>query len=408
MKILTKSDHVVVVGAGLGGWRLAEALRRNGFEGAITLIGDEAHAPYDRPPLSKQVMVGKWDLDKTKLATPALVKKNDVTLRLAVSAIGLDAAGPAVQLDDGTSVEGSHVVIATGTRARHLPFSADDQLHYVRRIDDVARLNAALATLTPGSAVGVIGGGFIGAETATALRTRGFRPVVLEVARRPLLGVLGESVSTWLLGLARAADVELRVEQKISDVVQSSDGFAVLFEDASTLDVGAVIVGVGVITNVEWLASSGLVVDNGVVVDEHLLATERIAAIGDVARFAWTSATGTELVRIEHWEVTNGHASQLAGYWTGGEETAPIVTPYFWSDQYGQKIQLLGHPRADDDVVRVSTSDDEKKWLALYSRAGVVTGIVTLNNPRALMLSKGLLEAPTSIDQAVSKSPWSS
>jgi NADPH-dependent 2,4-dienoyl-CoA reductase/sulfur reductase-like enzyme len=408
MKILTKSDHVVVVGAGLGGWRLAEALRRNGFEGAITLIGDEAHAPYDRPPLSKQVMVGKWDLDKTTLATPALVKKNDVTLRLAVSAVGLDAGGTAVQLDDGTSVEGSHVVIATGTRARHLPFSADDQLHYVRRIDDVARLNAALATLTPGSAVGVIGGGFIGAETATALRTRGFRPVVLEVARRPLLGVLGESVSTWLLGLARAADVELRVEQKISDVVQSSDGFAVLFEDASTLDVGAVIVGVGVITNVEWLASSGLVVDNGVVVDEHLLATERIAAIGDVARFAWTSATGTELVRIEHWEVTNGHASQLAGYWTGGEETAPIVTPYFWSDQYGQKIQLLGHPRADDDVVRVSTSDDEKKWLALYSRAGVVTGVVTLNNPRALMLSKGLLEAPTSIDQAVSKSPWSS
>lgn len=408
MKILNKADHVVVVGAGLGGWRLAEALRRNGFEGAITLIGDEAHAPYDRPPLSKQVMVGKWDLDKTKLATPALVKKNDVTLRLAVSAVGLDAGGPAVQLDDGTSVEGSHVVIATGARARHLPFSADDQLHYVRRIDDVARLNAALATLTPGSAVGVIGGGFIGAETATALRTRGFRPVVLEVARRPLLGVLGESVSTWLLGLARAADVELRVEQKISDVVQSSDGFAVLFEDASTLDVGAVIVGVGVITNVEWLASSGLVVDNGVVVDEHLLATERIAAIGDVARFAWTSATGTELVRIEHWEVTNGHASQLAGYWTGGEETAPIVTPYFWSDQYGQKIQLLGHPRADDDVVRVSTSDDEKKWLALYSRAGVVTGVVTLNNPRALMLSKGLLEAPTSIDQAVSKSPWSS
>jgi NADPH-dependent 2,4-dienoyl-CoA reductase/sulfur reductase-like enzyme len=408
MKILTKSDHVVVVGAGLGGWRLTEALRRNGFEGAITLIGDEAHAPYDRPPLSKQVMVGKWEPDKTTLATPALVKKNDVTLRLAVSAIGLDAAGPAVQLDDGTTVEGSHVVIATGTRARRLPFSADDQLHYVRRIDDVARLNAALATLAPGSAVGVIGGGFIGAETATALRTRGFRPVVLEVARRPLLGVLGESVSTWLLGLAKAADVELRVEQKISDVVRSSDGFAVLFEDASTLDVGAVIVGVGVVMNVEWLASSGLVIDNGVVVDEHLLATERIAAIGDVARFAWSSVTGTELVRIEHWEVTNGHASQLAGYWTGGDETAPIVTPYFWSDQYGQKIQLLGHPRADDEVVRVSTGDDEKKWLALYSRAGVVTGIVTLNNPRALMLSKGLLEAPTSIEQAVSKSPWSS
>jgi 3-phenylpropionate/trans-cinnamate dioxygenase ferredoxin reductase subunit len=406
MKTLTKSDHVVVVGAGLGGWRFAEALRRNGFEGAISLIGDEAHAPYDRPPLSKQVMVGKWELEKTTLATPALVEKNDVKLRLGVSAIGLDVAGTAVQLDDGTTLEGSHVVIATGTRARHLPFSADDKLHYVRRLDDVARLNDELATLAPESMVGVIGGGFIGAETATALRTRGFHPVVLEVARRPLLGVLGESVSTWLLGLAKDADVELRVEQKISDVVESTDGFTILFDDASTLDVGAVIVGVGVSTNVEWLASSGLVVDNGVVVDEHLLATERIAAIGDVARFAWRSVTGTELVRIEHWEVTNGHASQLAGYWTGGEETAPIMVPYFWSDQYGQKIQLLGHPRADDDVVRVSTRDDDKKWLALYSRAGVVTGVVTLNNPRGLMLSKGLLEAPTTIDQAVAMSPW--
>src|ERR1019366_10567291 len=144
------------------------------------------------------------------------------------------------------------------TRARHLPFSADDQLHYVRRIDDVARLNAALATLAPGSAVGVIGGGFIGAETATALRTRGFHPIVLEVARRPLLGVLGEEVSTWLLGLARGAGVELRVEQMIRDVVESAGGFTISFDDGSELKVGTVLAGVGVITNVEWLPLSGL------------------------------------------------------------------------------------------------------------------------------------------------------
>src|ERR1017187_5449304 len=406
MKRLTSSDHVVVVGAGLAGWRFVEALRREGYDGALSLLGDERDAPYDRPPLSKNVLVGKWDLGKTTLATPELVKKNNVDMRLGVSATRLDVASTTVYLDDDTSVQGTHVVIATGTRARHLTFSADDKIHYLRRLEDVTRINDDLATLVPDSAVGVIGGGFIGAETATALRTRGFHPIVLEVARRPLLGVLGEQVSTWLLGLARSAGVELRVEQMIRDVVESAGGFTISFDDGSELNVGTVLAGMGVITNVEWLASSGLEIDNGVVVDEHFLVTERVAAIGDVARFAWPSVSGTELVRIEHWEVANGHASALAQYWTSAKEPTAMMVPYFWSDQYGQKIQLLGHPRADDEVVRVLGSDDHAKWLALYGRHGIVTGAVTLNSPRALMLSRVLLERPTTTEEAISLAPW--
>jgi len=142
------------------------------------------------------------------------------------------------------------------------------------------------------------------------------------------------------------------------------------------------------------------------VVDEQLLASERVAAIGDVARFTWPNVTGSELVRIEHWEVANGHASSLARYWMTGEESTQLMVPYFWSDQYGKKIQMLGHPRPDDDVVRVSGSDDEGKWLALYSRSGIVTGIVTLSNPRALMLSRPLLEESITIDSAKSSAPW--
>jgi NADPH-dependent 2,4-dienoyl-CoA reductase/sulfur reductase-like enzyme len=397
---------VVVVGAGLAGWRFVEALRREGYDGALSLLGDERDAPYDRPPLSKNVLVGKWGLDKVTLATPGLVEKNRVAMRLGVSATGLDVAMTTVHLDDGTSLEGTHVVIATGTRARHLAFSADDKIHYLRRLKDVVGINGALAKLAPESAVGVIGGGFIGAETATALHTRGFNPIVLEVARRPLLGVLGEQVSTWLLGLARNAGVELRVEQVISDVVESPGGFTISFDDGSDLDVGCVLAGVGVMANVEWLDSSGLEVDNGVVVNEHFLATDNVGAIGDVARFAWPSVTGTELVRLEHWEVANGHASALAKYWTSPKEPTAMMVPYFWSDQYGQKIQLLGHPRADDDVVRVAGSDDHTKWLALYGRDGIVTGAVTLNNPRALMLSKVLLDTPTTTEEAISLAPW--
>jgi 3-phenylpropionate/trans-cinnamate dioxygenase ferredoxin reductase subunit len=253
--------------------------------------------------------------------------------------------------------------------------------------------------------VAVIGGGFIGAECATALRTRGLQPIVLEVLSRPLIGAVGEPVSAWLLGLASAAGVELRVNQVIEDVVEHGDGLRVVFADGGDLEAGAVIAGVGVETNVEWLDGSGLLIDDGVVVDEHFLAGPRVAAIGDVARFAWRSVTGTESVRIEHWEVANVHASTLARSWTSGDD-GTLMVPYFWSDQYGQKIQMLGHARPSDHVLRVSGSDEEKKWLALYSRDGVVSGIVTLNNPRALVLSRWLLEEPTTMEQALARAPW--
>jgi len=403
---LDPSEHVVVVGAGLAGWRLVEALRREGFEGAITLIGEEAHPPYDRPPLTKQVLVGKWGSEKATLATPEHIAHAQVKLRLGVRATGLDLDRLAVSLDDGSPVVGSRVVIATGTRPRRLALSADRRIHYLRRVDDVEGLNRDLATLEPESVVAVIGGGFIGAEAATALRTRRFRPIVLEAAPRPLVAVLGEQVSSWLLGLASAVGIELRVNQSIVDVTEVGGGLRVGFADGSSLDAGAVIAGVGVTTNVEWLESSGLELDNGVVVDEHLLASERVAAIGDVARFSWRSVTGVEPVRIEHWEVANGHASSLARHWMCVEETTALMVPYFWSDQYGKKIQLLGHPRASDLVLRVSGSDEQAKWLALYSRDGVVTGLVTLSNPRALMLSRTLLEVPTSIDEALKREPW--
>jgi 3-phenylpropionate/trans-cinnamate dioxygenase ferredoxin reductase subunit len=403
---LDPSDHVIVVGAGLAGWRLVEALRREGFAGELTLIGDEAHLPYDRPPLTKQVLVGKWDVEKATLATPELVDQSGATLRLGVAATALDTDRGAVTLSDGSHVVGSRVVVATGARARHLGFSADDRIHYLRRAEDVVRLNRELETLGPGGVVAVIGGGFIGAESATAVRTRGFEPIVLEVASRPLIGVLGEHVSAWLLGLASAVGIELRVNQVIEDVVEDGDGLHVLFADGTELAVGAVIAGVGVEANVEWLDGSGVLIDNGVVVDEHLVAGDRLAAIGDVARFAWRSVTGTELVRIEHWEVANVHASTLARYWVSDTEPAALMVPYFWSDQYGKKIQLLGHPRPSDHVLRVSGGDDEAKWLALYSRNDVVTGIVTLSNPRDLMLSKPLLEEPTTMEQALAAAPW--
>ena len=398
---LAPSDHVVVVGAGLAGWRTCEELRAAGFAGRLTLIGDEPYPPYDRPPLSKQVMSGKWTIEHATLATADKVAALRVDLVLGAPATHLDVESTSVTLGEGRVVTGTHVVIATGARAKRLPLHREF-LFEVRRREDVTRLTDRLSALAPGDVVAVIGGGFIGAEVATAILARGLRPIVLEAASRPLVGVLGEEVSRWLEDVPSEGGVEVRTLQRIVAVEAVGDAgdVDVLFEDASRLRARAVVVGVGAQPNVEWLAGSGLSIDDGVVVDEHQLCRPRVAAVGDVANFAW----GDEHVRIEHWQVAADHAGALARYWMSGEDGAAFV-PYFWSDQYGRKIQVLGHPRRDDEVCRVRDTG-AGQWLGLYSRDGVVSGLVALNQPRALMLSRGLLVEPTRLEDALARAPW--
>jgi NADPH-dependent 2,4-dienoyl-CoA reductase/sulfur reductase-like enzyme len=212
-------------------------------------------------------------------------------------------------------------------------------------------------------------------------------------------------VAQWLSGLPAAAQVTLETHQRITNVVRRGDGL-VIERESGPLEADLVIAGVGALPNVEWLDGSGLEIDNGVVVDEWAQATADIAALGDIARFTWTSVTGTTSVRIEHWQVASDHAARLAAHWLGESPTAPLI-PYFWSDQYGKKIQVLGHPLASDDVQIVSGDVDNGAWLALYQRNGVVSGVVTLSQPRALMKSRPLLEVPTTLVEALDQSPWS-
>jgi NADPH-dependent 2,4-dienoyl-CoA reductase/sulfur reductase-like enzyme len=406
MNRLQSSDHVIVVGAGLAGWRFVESLRREGYEGALTLIGDEPYAPYDRPPLSKQVLAGKWDLDKTTLASPEQLIASKATLRLGVRATSLDVTSRSVQLSDGSRASGTHLVLATGSRARPLAFESSGPLPTLRTHDDLVHFRSTLESLDSDSVVAVIGGGFVGAEVATSTKTRGFTPIVLEAAARPLITVLGEEVSEWLLPLASDAGVELRTNQRLRDVTIDDECFVLHFDDGTHLNARAVLAAVGSTLDLEWLEGSGLNLDHGVVVDRDLLAAPFVAAIGDVARFAMTTVAGNEVARIEHWQIATDHARELAHHWMGGARSLAFTMPYFWSDQYGKKIQMLGHPHVDDDVVRVSGSLAEGKWLALYSRGGLVTGLVSLSQPRDLALAKPLLEAPTTLAEALHRAPW--
>jgi 3-phenylpropionate/trans-cinnamate dioxygenase ferredoxin reductase subunit len=407
VNVLTSSDHVVVVGAGLAGWRLVESLRREDYDGDITVVGDELHLPYDRPPLSKQVLSGKWPVEKAHLATDELVAALRATFRLGVRATHLDVASKTLTLADGTTIAGTHVAIAVGARARALSFPTSGPLATLRNLDDASRFSATLASLEPGATVAVIGGGFVGAEVATSLLARELRPVVLEAAVRPLLNALGADVSSWLAGLAGAAGVELRCEQRILDVRTSDDGYVIETADAAPLFARTILAAVGSTLDLDWLEDSDLTLDDGVVVDSDLQAGDGVAAIGDVARFRLTTPAGEELVRIEHWQVAIDHAAHLAHYWVTGERARSVPVPYFWSDQYGKKLQLLGHPDPSDEVVMVHGSLDEGRWLALYSRHGVVSALVSLSQPRALMLAKHLLESPTPRAQALAEAPWS-
>jgi 3-phenylpropionate/trans-cinnamate dioxygenase ferredoxin reductase subunit len=405
---LQSTDHVIVVGAGLAGWRLVESLRNEGYDGALSLIGDEPYSPYDRPPLSKQVLSGKWDIAKASLATHDHVATLNATFRLGTAVTKLDVATTSITLADSSTIEGTRVALALGCRARQLRMKSIGVLPSLRSRDDLDHLNGALAPLDPAGVVAIVGGGFIGAEVATSLHTRGFTPVVIEAAKRPLLGVLGDEVSGWLSNLAGDFGVELRTSQQLEDIEKNDAGYQLHFGDGASLQAGAVLAAVGSSLELEWLEDSGLQLDNGIVVDRDLQAAPGVAALGDVARFPFKDAGGEESIRIEHWEVSVNQAAQLAHFWMSGESATDIAVPYFWSDQYGKKIQQLGHPHPTDDVTRVSGSVEEGKWLALYSRNGAVTGAVSLSQPRGLSLSRVLLQTPTTLEAALAAAPWSS
>jgi phthalate 3,4-dioxygenase ferredoxin reductase subunit len=408
MTALTSSDSVAIVGAGLAGWRLAEALRRDGFSGTLTLLSDEEHRPYDRPPLSKQVLSAKWPIERCELASDEQLVELNINLLTNTSAQSLDVARHRITVRDGHDVEASHIVIATGARARTLEYSATSGVHTVRSRSDVARLLSDLGSLDAGSDIVIVGGGFIGAEAATSLLSLGHRPVVLEAMARPLMNVVGNDVSLWLEHLASDAGVDLRGSQAVRDVFNQGESLVVEMADGSRISAGLVIVAIGAVPNTEWLDSSGLELRGGVVVDDHLRAVENIWAMGDVARFTWRHDPFVEEVRIEHWQTANDHAQYLAAQFLSNEPSPPPLSmvPYFWSDQYGKKIQMLGHPAPSDDVTCVLGSPDDAKWLALYSRADIVTGLLSLSQPRALMVSRDLVAEHATLENALTRQPW--
>ena len=392
--------RIAIVGASLAGLRAAETLRARGFDGELTLIGDEPHRPYDRPPLSKQVLQGTLEPEQTFFRSKAGYDALALDLRLGVRATSVNVGATRVALADGTFVDYDRLIIATGARARRLPGIAPRPgLLVLRGLDDAIALRRELMDA---SRVAIVGAGFIGLEVAASCRARGLHVTVIEALPVPLSPILAPALCEMVAAMHRDHGVDLRTGVTVAGVIGESRVTGVALSDGSLIHADVVVVGIGVVPNTEWLASSGLTLDNGIVCDGSGQAAPGVYAAGDVARVAnrWYG----DSPRIEHWTnaVEQGvHAAEnaLAG---SGASTSFSSVPYFWSDQYDRKIQFAGLARGHEEMVIVDGSLADRRLTALFRSGGRLAACLAVNQPRALIKYRKLLAAGTSWEAALS------
>ena len=338
---MSEPGHVVVIGAGLGGVRTAEQLRAAGFEGTISLVGAEPHAPYDRPPLSKQVLTGTWAPERVVLKDGDALAALDVRTHLGVPAVALHEG--AVELADGTTFEADAFVIATGADPRRLP-GQPEEVHTLRTLDDSLSLRSALQGA---KSLLVVGGGFIGAEVASGAVDQGLQVTVLEALPVPCERALGREVGVLCGRLISEGGVDLRLNARLERFV---DANTVELADGERLTADVVLVGIGAAPSLEWVTREGVDTTNGLACDSRgrVLGAPGVWAVGDVA--AWQDPARGSHFRHEHWTSATEQAAVVARDIVGAEPPAPTV-PYFWSDQFGLKIQGVGHPDLADGVV---------------------------------------------------------
>lgn len=381
----------------LAGLRAAEALRREGFAGRLVAVGEERHEPYDRPPLSKDLLRGASGPADVALRRQGL-EELDLDLRLGRRAVALDLADRAIALDDGERIGFDGLVVATGAAARSFPGAPDlPGLTCLRTLDDALALRARLDA---GARVVVIGAGFIGAEVAATCRARGLDVTVLEAQEQPMVRGLGPELGAVVADLHRDHGVDLRTGVVIDGVEGDAHGVrGVRLGDGSFVAADAVVVGIGARPVTDWLEGSGLALDDGVVCDETGLAAPGVVAAGDVARWPNPLFDG-ESMRLEHW--TNAaeqgvHAARrLLGH---AEPFAPV--PFVWSDQYDRKIQTVGRVSAGADVHIVHGTLAERRFVALFGREGRLVGALGINRAPQVVRYRRLIADRASLTDAL-------
>ncbi len=371
----------------------------------LTFIGAEPHLPYDRPPLSKDFLTGERDADALMLDPPGAYDElgADVMLGAVATGLDLDARTVTVRTDGPNRAEQvpfDALVIATGASARPLRGTEGlDGVHTLRTLDDATAIRDGL---TAGARVAVVGGGFIGSEVAASAKARCCEVTVIEAARAPLVRGLGAEMGSRVGALHGQNGVELRLGVGVEGVLGADRVEAVAMADGTRIEADLVVVGIGVVPNTAWLTDSGLHIDNGVVCDSTLCAgPPGIYAVGDVVRApnAWL---GTEPIRVEHWTAAVEHGMAVGRNVVDPQGAVPYDSvPFVWSDQYDARIQIAGHPDADDDVEVLVGSATDGSFLAGYRRDGRLCAVMALNAIRPFVRFRRLLASHPSWDDAL-------
>jgi 3-phenylpropionate/trans-cinnamate dioxygenase ferredoxin reductase component len=385
--------RAVVVGASLGGLRAAESLRQGGYDGVLTIIGAERHLPYDRPPLSKQILTGKAGPDDLALRLDADL---DAEWQLGIEATGLDLDRRLVQVAAGDDVPYDVLVIATGAHPRTLLGAAPGPgVHYLRTLEDAIALRDDLGVA---SRAVVVGAGFIGLEVAASARTLGIDVTVVEALPVPLERAVGARMGAVLADLHRRHQVDVRLGVGVAGLVGTDRVEGVRLADGGVVPAEVVVVGVGVAPATAWLDRSGVDLSDGVLCDDRLrvlvdgLPRPDVVAVGDVTR--WRHPGYGRSVRVEHWTNAAEQGEAAARTLLEGAGAPPFApTPYFWSDQFGVKIQFVGETLAGDEVAVIEGDPAEDRFVAAYGREGRLVAALGVRRPARVLALQALIGA---------------
>lgn len=384
------SDHIVIVGAGQGGVQLADSLRLEGWTGAITLIADELHLPYQRPPLSKDFMAEESPGEALPLRGGQFFVESGVDFRPGVTVVSIDRDAKTVTTDSGDPLHYSSLVFATGARNRQLEIAGSELagVHYLRTLDDATGLQAELAAA---KRVVVVGAGFIGLEFAASARKRGLEVTVLEFGPRVMGRVLSVPMSNHFAAIHTAAGIDVRLGQGIASLV-GADGkvSAAIGTDGTVFPADLVVVGIGVVPNDQIAGDSGISTANGIVVDALLRSSdESVFALGDCCSFpnTWDGAA----IRIESVQNATDQARALAKTLTG--TPSPYRnSPWFWSLQGGARLQIAGITRSDDDAVLRGNPGDGRFSIYCF-RGAELAGVESVNSPADHLGARRMLDS---------------
>jgi 3-phenylpropionate/trans-cinnamate dioxygenase ferredoxin reductase subunit len=399
---IVNSERCVIVGASHAGTTCALRLRRLGWTASIVLIGEEPHLPYHRPPLSKDYLKGAKERESILLSSAASYEKAGVDLRLGVRVETVDRDRHRISTADGTHIEYDKLVLATGARARELPFAnpAIPGVCYLRSMADVDQIRDAA---NAGVSAVIIGGGYIGLEAAASLRSLGLQVTVLEAMDRVLQRITSEPVSGFFTRVHREEGVDIREQAQVSGLVGSDAVEAVQLDSGEQIKASLVIIGIGVVPNTELAASAGLKVDNGICVDEFARTDDpNIYAVGDCSSFVHPRYDRP--MRLESVQNANDQALTAAKSIAGEPEPYNTV-PWFWSDQYDVKLQIAGLAEGYDEIVVRGDPTTGRSMSVLYLQNKKLLAVDALNSPRDFVQGKKLILSGATLDSKVLVDP---